>query len=96
MKIGGEYRMRDIGPPQWRKLAIDLRLDGDALLQRIQEFARTLPDALADICVTAKAEGLDHPLIERLAAALTERAKRSAQSIEADLAAPAKSPSARA
>lgn len=96
MKIGGEYRMRDIGPRQWRKLAIDLRLDGDALLQRIQEFARTLPDALADICVTAKAEGLDHPLIERLAAALTERAKRSAQSIEADLAAPAKSPSARA
>lgn len=93
MKIGGEYRMRDIGPRQWRKLATDLRLDEDALLQRIREFARTLPDALSNIGATAKAEGLDHPLIERLAASLTERAKRLGQSIGADLAASAKPPS---
>jgi len=93
MKIGGEYRMRDIGPRQWRKLATDLRMDADALVQRIHEFARSLPDALSDIGTKAKADGLDHPLIERLSAALTERAKRSALSIEADLAAPVKSSS---
>lgn len=87
MKIGGEYRMRDIGPRQWRKLATDLRLDEDELVQRVSEFARTLPYALSDIRRTAEADGLDHPLIERLSVAVTDRAKRSAQSIDADPAA---------
>ncbi|MGE0751652.1 MAG: type II toxin-antitoxin system HipA family toxin [Variibacter sp.] len=89
MKIGGEYRMRDIGPRQWRKLATDLRLDEDELVERIGEFARTLPDALSDICRAAEADGLDHPLIERLSVAVTDRAKRCAQSIDADRAAAA-------
>jgi serine/threonine-protein kinase HipA len=89
MKIGGEYRMRDIGPRQWRKLAAEVRLDGDELMQRIGEFARTLPDALSDICRAAEADGLDHPLIERLSVAVNDRAKRCAQSIDADRAAAA-------
>jgi len=87
MKIGGEYRIRDIGPRQWRKLAKDLRLDADALLPRIRDLARGLPDALADIGRTAEADGLDHPLIERLSSMLTERAQRCAQSIDSDIVA---------
>lgn len=31
MKIGAEYRIRDIGPYRWRRLATDLRLDADAV-----------------------------------------------------------------
>jgi serine/threonine-protein kinase HipA len=87
MKIGGEYRMRDIGARQWRKLAKDLRLDADALMPRIRDFARKIPDTLADIRRAAKAAGLDHPLIERLSGMITERAQRSAQLLENDSAA---------
>jgi serine/threonine-protein kinase HipA len=84
MKIGGEYRMRDIGPRQWRKQAKDLRLDAEVLMPRIRDLARKIPDALADICRAAKADGLDHPLIERLSRMITERAQQSTQSINKD------------
>ncbi len=82
MKIGGEYRMRDIGARQWRKLAKDLRLDADALMPCIRDFARKIPDTLADIRRAAEDAGLDHPLIERLSGMITERAQRSAQLLE--------------
>lgn len=82
MKIGGEYRVRDIGARQWRKLAKDLRLDADVLMPRIRDFARKIPDTLADICRAADADGLDHPLVERLSVMIIERAQRSAQSLE--------------
>jgi serine/threonine-protein kinase HipA len=87
MKIGSEYRICDIGPRQWRKLAKDLRLDAEALLPRIRDIARSIPDALADVCRTAEAEGLDHPLIERLSSKLGERVQKCAQSIEIDIVA---------
>lgn len=83
MKIGGEYRIRDIGPRQWQKLAADLRLDWDALHQRIRELANDLPDALDSIRQAAEADGLDHPLIERLSNMLTARAQQCAKSFEA-------------
>jgi serine/threonine-protein kinase HipA len=84
MKIGGEYRMRDIGPRQWRKQAKDLRLNADVLMPRIRSLARNIPDALADVCRAAEAAGLDHPLIERLSRMIVERAQRSAESLEKD------------
>jgi serine/threonine-protein kinase HipA len=82
MKIGGEYRIRDIGPRQWRKLAKDLRLDAEALMPRIRDLARKIPDALADISRAAEADGLDHPLIERLSRMIMERAQRCADFID--------------
>lgn len=82
MKIGGAYRMRDIGPRQWRKQAKDLRLDADVLMPRIRDFARKIPDTLTDVCRAAEADGLDHPLIERLSGMIIERAQRSARSQE--------------
>jgi serine/threonine-protein kinase HipA len=84
MKIGGEYRIRSIGP-QWGKLAADLRLEADRLMMRIGDLACALPDALADVCRTALAEGIDHPLVERLAGKLRERAQRCAKGIEDDV-----------
>jgi serine/threonine-protein kinase HipA len=87
MKIGGTYRLRDIGPRQWCKLATELRLDADGLMTRIGDLAGALPDALADVCRTAQADGIDHPLVERLAGRLRERAQSCAKSIERDVVA---------
>jgi serine/threonine-protein kinase HipA len=75
MKVGGNYRLRDIGPRQWRKLAADLRLDTDTLVQRVRDMAAMLPDHLSAIRHTAEKEGLDHPLVARLLDALSDRAR---------------------
>jgi serine/threonine-protein kinase HipA len=85
MKIGGEYRFRDIGLRQWRKLAADLRLDAGELITRIGDLARALPDALADVCRTAEADGIDHPLVEKLAGGIRERAQKYAKVVEDDV-----------
>ena len=89
MKVGGVYRLRNVGPHQWRKLAADLRLNPDALLQRIRELAVMLPDHLADIRQAAETEGLDHPLMTRLTDAIFGRAQRCIRAIDMNAAAAA-------
>jgi serine/threonine-protein kinase HipA len=74
MKIGGEYRLRDVGIADWRQLALELRLDGDALAERVRGMASELPDRLADEVRLMRGAGMDHPLIGRLAGALMDRA----------------------
>jgi serine/threonine-protein kinase HipA len=75
MKIGGEYRLRDIGISEWRKLVREVRLDADALIGRIAAMADRLLDELSTVCARARGEGLDQPIIERLAARIAERAR---------------------
>jgi len=74
MKIGGEYRFRDIHSRQWQKMAQEVRLDPDKLIQRVYEFAGQLADHAADIQRRMREEGIDHPLIQRLAESLAARA----------------------
>ena len=83
MKIGGEYRLRDIGPRQWVKLARESRLDEDRLLARLAEMAAHLPDALTQIREGSRRDGLDQRVIERLTACLIDRAQRCAALLSA-------------
>ena len=39
MKVGGEYKIREVGVRQWQKLAREVRLDADALIAHL----RTIP-----------------------------------------------------
>jgi hypothetical protein len=71
---------RHIGMRQWRKLANDLRLDPEAVLSRVIQLAGMMPDHTAAMRQRVETEGLDHPLIERLAAAIGARASRCAGS----------------
>ena len=87
MKIGGEYRLRDVGPRQWQRLAADLRLDRGALFERLRDMARALADNVSDIRRAAEREGLDHPLIARLSDALVARARRCLEAIDIGIAA---------
>ena len=74
MKLGGEYCLRNIRLYHWRKLAEELRRDPDAMIQRLDEFARHLADLVPAIRVRMTEEGLSHPIIATLADALTARA----------------------
>jgi serine/threonine-protein kinase HipA len=83
MKIAGEYRMRNIGVRNWRKLAEELRMDGNVLVERVDSFARQLGDHVSDVKRHMADEGLSHPIIARLAKALTARAAACRKSLHA-------------
>jgi serine/threonine-protein kinase HipA len=73
MKLGGEYRLRNISLHHWKKLAEELRLDPDTLKQRVDNFATLLGDRLSDVKRRMTDEGLTHPIIASLADALAAR-----------------------
>ena len=77
MKIGGEYRMRNIRPYHWRKLATDLKIDPDAMQHRVSDLAAQLRDQASAVKSQLAKEGLAHSLVERLAVALTKRSTSS-------------------
>ncbi|HEY1745799.1 MAG TPA: type II toxin-antitoxin system HipA family toxin [Xanthobacteraceae bacterium] len=87
MKIGGTYRLRDIGPRQWVKLAADLRLKADEVVERVRGMAGGLPDHVSDVERQVAKAGLKHPLVAQLAARLIERAKRCVELLDVSAAA---------
>ncbi|MDZ7627093.1 MAG: type II toxin-antitoxin system HipA family toxin [Parvularculaceae bacterium] len=78
MKIGDEYRLHHIGLSEWRKLAANIKVDADAVVDSARAMAARLPDALSDEIVQARADGLTHPLIDRLQEKLSARAEKVA------------------
>jgi len=74
MKIGGEYRLRNIQPRHWRKLAGEQKLDPDKTLRRVSELAGQLADHVSTVKQQMVSEGLKHPIIPRLAEVVTKRA----------------------
>ena len=74
MKIGGEYRLLQIGIRQWQKLAQEVHVDAEEIIEHMRSMAEQLPDEIATICARAHNEGLNLPIIDRLAAKLSERA----------------------
>ncbi|WP_426420851.1 type II toxin-antitoxin system HipA family toxin [Bradyrhizobium genosp. A] len=75
MKIGGEYKLSQIGAREWQKFARETRLDADKMIAGLNSLAELLPDNVTDVCATAEAEGLDNTIIKRLATKLIDRAK---------------------
>lgn len=74
MKLGGEYRFRNIQARHWRRQAEELGMDGDQLVHRVDELAAQLADHVPEVERLMTKEGLKHPLIHRLAQRLTARA----------------------
>jgi serine/threonine-protein kinase HipA len=74
MKLGGEYRLRNIARRHWQKLAEELRLDPDTMVQRVDNSAAQLLQQISEIRQRTTDEGLIHPIIPRLADALAARA----------------------
>lgn len=84
MKIGGEYRLRNIRRYHWRKLAIELKLDPDKTLRRVSDLAGQLADHVSTVKEQMTREGLKHPIIPRLAEALTKHADACVRILERD------------
>jgi serine/threonine-protein kinase HipA len=75
MKIGGEYLFQNISQHHWQKMSQEIRLDAGRVTERLHSISETLPDHIADIEKRMKADGIDHPLIHRLAEKLISRAR---------------------
>ena len=75
MKIGGEYRLRNITLRHWHRLAADVHVDRDVLIDRIRTMAAGFPDLVATIQKQVEAQGLAHPTISALTQRLKSRAK---------------------
>lgn len=75
MKIGGEYRLRNIRLRHWRRLAADVRVEEESLIDRVRAMATELPDLVDAIKKDVEAQGLTHPIIRTLALRLKTRAK---------------------
>lgn len=73
MKIGGEYRVRDIGKRQWEKLAGELKFDAGVLLSNVFVLVKEARSAIDDIAAQVKGEGLDHPVLAKTADAIRTR-----------------------
>jgi serine/threonine-protein kinase HipA len=76
MKIGGEYKLDQIGLRHWQKFSRELRIGADELMTKLASMAKQLPDEVDATQALARRQGLDAPIIERLAARLVERSRR--------------------
>jgi serine/threonine-protein kinase HipA len=74
MKIGGEYRLHDIGLRQWQKLAKEVRRDADSVIARVGALADLVSARIPEVIQQLAGEGLKHPILARLSKGLTERA----------------------
>ncbi|WP_128931923.1 type II toxin-antitoxin system HipA family toxin [Bradyrhizobium zhanjiangense] len=75
MKIGGEYKLSQIGLRQWQKFARETRLDADKMRAALIQMAEQLPDFITAARARAQKEGLDNAIIGRLADRLIARAQ---------------------
>ncbi len=82
MKIGGEYKLDQIGRRQWQKFARETRIDADELLIGLASMAKQLPDEVSVARRQARQDGLDEVVVERLAAGLIERARECEQMLD--------------
>lgn len=78
MKIGGTYRLRDVGWRQCETLATSVGVDGDELIERARGMANALPDALSDVAAAFRTDGGSHSIVTRLESELVSRATRVA------------------
>lgn len=76
MKIARHYRIENIVLRHWMEWAKAAGLNEEIVVDRIREISAKLPDTLVAVSLRMKGEGLDHPIIARIADRLTQRALR--------------------
>lgn len=82
MKIGDSYEVSAERNP-WPRAARELRVDADALLDRVGALAAQAPDAFADAAAAPQVRELDRDLATRLVDLISERVTRCAALLRA-------------
>jgi serine/threonine-protein kinase HipA len=75
MKIGGDYKVSQIGLREWQKFARETHLDADKVRAALVDMAEQLPDFVTAAQAQAKKDGLNNAIVGRLATQLIIRAK---------------------
>ena len=66
LRIGGHYRVREILPRHFRKLAIAASYSADTLLSVLGEFSSRLPDEAATLLTETAEKGMSRAVLVRL------------------------------
>ena len=78
-RIGGKYRLEEVHSRNWVKFATDLRIPSAEVLAMGLTMAETLPAAFAETVDQAHANGLEHPLLQRMTEVVNARSERCAR-----------------
>jgi serine/threonine-protein kinase HipA len=73
MKIGGSYRLQEIGSRNWEKFARENKLNQKILFSRIAHLLEELPQKCRVTADLLRAEGITHPVIDLLVKAISDR-----------------------
>lgn len=94
MKIGGEYKVKKIRRKHWERLAVDLNLNPEELIDRCEEMATAAPDAFQEAAATFAATPHESLAADQLADLVSTAARARLDSLANDSpvvrAAPAK------
>jgi serine/threonine-protein kinase HipA len=71
MKIGSEYGLRTIARRHWERLAASVGRDPAEFVERVRAATAALPQLVAETYKRVHAEGIHHPILDRLSETLT-------------------------
>lgn len=73
MKIGGKYRFTEVQARHWERFATDAGLSPAQVKKRILDIAKRLPTLASTTLVAFEDRGLNHPILEQIAALIDRR-----------------------
>ena len=82
-KIGGKYLLEEVQSRHWVKFATEVRLPPADVIDMGKTMAEMLPAGFAQTVDDARANGLDHPILQRMTDILTARSVQCARVLEA-------------
>ena len=81
-KIGGKYLLGEVHSRHWAKFATEVRLPSADVIDMGRTMAEMLPTAFAQTVDDARANGLDHPILQRMIEVLNARSEHCARILE--------------
>ena len=74
MKIGGEYRLRNIGVHAWRRLCAEVEVEPTSTLARLSDLAVHVGSVAPAVLERCHRQDLRHPILAQLTAKISARA----------------------
>ena len=81
-KIGGKYLLDEVHSRHWAKFATEARLPSADVIDMGRTMGEMLPAAFARTVDDARANGLDHPILQRMYEVLNARSEHCARILE--------------